>query len=78
MKELVSHFSDLLDCPTVSYEEFVAVDDDDVCTVQIMANESILELFRAKKISDTDSDCENEMNNAASVPTASWKVCAVI
>ncbi|GFV92355.1 hypothetical protein TNCV_3949651 [Trichonephila clavipes] len=51
---------------TVSLEEFVAVDNDNVCTTPIMMDKSILELVQSSKnIIDADSDDESEMNIAA-------------
>ncbi|GFX25421.1 transposable element Tcb1 transposase [Trichonephila clavipes] len=41
----------LLDCPTVSSEEFVAVNDDHQRTASIMADKDILSLFKAQKVS---------------------------
>ncbi|GFX11960.1 hypothetical protein TNCV_2997441 [Trichonephila clavipes] len=49
-----------LDCPTVSSEEFGAINVDDVCTTSIMEF-----VQSSKNIIDVDSDDENEMNNAA-------------
>ncbi|GFV21720.1 hypothetical protein TNCV_164511 [Trichonephila clavipes] len=58
-----------LDCPTVTSEEFGAVNDDNVSTEPIKADKDVLELFQSYKIVfDADSDDENEMNNAAPVP----------
>uniref|UniRef100_A0A8C4RRF5 Tigger transposable element-derived protein 4 n=1 Tax=Erpetoichthys calabaricus TaxID=27687 RepID=A0A8C4RRF5_ERPCA len=72
LNEMFEKVSVLLDCPTVSSEEFVAVDDDNVCTAPIMADKDILEFVQSSKnIIDADSDDENEMNNAAPVPTSS-------
>ncbi|GFS89947.1 hypothetical protein TNCV_506771 [Trichonephila clavipes] len=59
-------FSVLLNCPIVSLKEFVAVEDDNVCS--IIADKGILELFQSSKnIIDTNSDNENKINNAAPV-----------
>uniref|UniRef100_A0A8C4SEN5 HTH CENPB-type domain-containing protein n=1 Tax=Erpetoichthys calabaricus TaxID=27687 RepID=A0A8C4SEN5_ERPCA len=72
LNEMFEKVSVLLDCPTVSSEEFVAVDDDNVCTAPIMTDKDILEFVQSSKnIIDADSDNENEMNNAAPVPTSS-------
>ncbi|GFU46995.1 hypothetical protein TNCV_813671 [Trichonephila clavipes] len=61
-----------MDCPTVSYKEFVAVGDNNVCTAPFMADKYILEFLESSKnIIDSDSGDENEMNNAAPVPTSS-------
>ncbi|GFS74822.1 hypothetical protein TNCV_1395231 [Trichonephila clavipes] len=60
------------DCSTVPSEEFVAVDDDNVCTALMMADKDILEFVQnSEDITDTDSDDENEFNNAVPVPTSS-------
>ncbi|GFV61136.1 hypothetical protein TNCV_2100111 [Trichonephila clavipes] len=54
------------------FEEFVLVDDDNVCTAPNMADKDILEIVQnSKNIIHADSDGEKEMNNAASVPTSS-------
>ncbi|GFY15423.1 hypothetical protein TNCV_1572341 [Trichonephila clavipes] len=62
-----------LDCPTVLLsEEFIGVDDDNVCTAKTMADKDILEFVQSSKnIIDADSVGENEMNNAAPVLTSS-------
>ncbi|GFV45098.1 hypothetical protein TNCV_3339431 [Trichonephila clavipes] len=61
-------------CSAVSLEKFVAVDDDNVCTVSIMAEKDILELVQSSQNNiDADSDYETEMNNVAPVP-ASFEV----
>ncbi|GFW60763.1 hypothetical protein TNCV_571091 [Trichonephila clavipes] len=58
----------LLDCVTASSEEFVAVDDDIVLMLPIMADKDILEFVHSlKNIIDADSDNENEKNNASPV-----------
>ncbi|GFW74607.1 DDE-1 domain-containing protein [Trichonephila clavipes] len=60
-----------LGLPIVLSEEFIAVEDN-VCIAQIMADKNILEFVQSSKnITDADSDDENEMNNAAPVPTES-------
>ncbi|GFU70353.1 SCAN domain-containing protein 3 [Trichonephila clavipes] len=61
----------LLDYPTVSSEEFVTVDDANVCTALIMAKDVLEFVQSSKNIIDADSDEENEMNNAAPDPTSS-------
>ncbi|GFU96405.1 DDE-1 domain-containing protein [Trichonephila clavipes] len=62
----------VLECPTASSEELVAVDDDNVCSAPIMTDEDILELVQSSKnIINEDSGNENEMNKAAPVPTSS-------
>ncbi|GFT29662.1 hypothetical protein TNCV_4890881 [Trichonephila clavipes] len=61
-----------LDSHIVLLEEFISVDDDNICTVPIMADKDILEFVQSSKnIIDTNYDDENEMNNAAPVPTSS-------
>ncbi|GFW39342.1 SCAN domain-containing protein 3 [Trichonephila clavipes] len=58
-----------LECPAVSSEECIAVDEDNVCTTPIMADKDILEFVESSKnIFEADSDHENEINN---VPTSS-------
>ncbi|GFU59967.1 hypothetical protein TNCV_667561 [Trichonephila clavipes] len=53
-------------CCTVSLEEFVAVDDDNVCTEANKADKDILEFVQIwKNFINADSDDENEKNNAA-------------
>ncbi|GFU70374.1 hypothetical protein TNCV_2916371 [Trichonephila clavipes] len=52
----------LLDCPTVSSEDFVAVDNGNVGTVLIMADKDSLEFIQSSKNIDVDSDTENEIN----------------
>ncbi|GFW06009.1 hypothetical protein TNCV_4478031 [Trichonephila clavipes] len=50
--ETFEKFSVLMECPIVSYEEFVAADDDYVCTPVIMADKDILKFlqnFKEKK-----------------------------
>ncbi|GFY25175.1 transposable element Tc3 transposase [Trichonephila clavipes] len=57
---------------TVSLEEFIALNDDNVCAQPTKANKDILEFLQSSKnIIDEDSYEENEMNNAASVPKSS-------
>ncbi|GFX04083.1 hypothetical protein TNCV_3972321 [Trichonephila clavipes] len=61
----------LLDCSIVSSDEFVPVDDDNMCTASIMTDKNILGLDESSKnIIDADSDDENETNNAIPVPTS--------
>ncbi|GFV07822.1 DDE-1 domain-containing protein [Trichonephila clavipes] len=61
-----------LNYPTLSLEEFVTVDDNNVYTDPILADKDFLEFVQsAKNIMDADSSNENEMNNAAPVPTSS-------
>ncbi|GFX23092.1 hypothetical protein TNCV_2932561 [Trichonephila clavipes] len=66
-----NYFSVLSDCPTVSSEESVSVDDDNVCITQITAEKNILEFVHSSENVDTVSDRENEMSIAASVPKSS-------
>ncbi|GFU03883.1 hypothetical protein TNCV_1718491 [Trichonephila clavipes] len=62
-------WTQLSDRPTESSEEFVAVDDDNVCTAPTMTIKGILELIQnSKNFIDADSDDENERNNT--VPTS--------
>ncbi|GFW24579.1 hypothetical protein TNCV_2404441 [Trichonephila clavipes] len=57
-----------LDCPNVSLEEFLVVDDENVSTTPIMADEVILEIVQSSKyIIDADSDDENKKNSATFV-----------
>ncbi|GFX71072.1 hypothetical protein TNCV_3648371 [Trichonephila clavipes] len=57
---------DRSDCSNVLSEEFVAVDDANVCTASITAYKDMLEfVHRSKNIIDADSGDENEMINAA-------------
>ncbi|GFU68847.1 hypothetical protein TNCV_1548311 [Trichonephila clavipes] len=59
----------LMDCATVSFEEFVAVDDYNVCTTPIMADKDILELDKKNTIG-ADSNYKNKRNKAALVSTS--------
>ncbi|GFU73262.1 hypothetical protein TNCV_167451 [Trichonephila clavipes] len=53
-------------CITVPSEEFIAVDNDNVCVTPIMAEKDILEFVQSSKnIIDAESNDENEMINAA-------------
>ncbi|GFS75017.1 DDE-1 domain-containing protein [Trichonephila clavipes] len=57
------------DCPIVLSEEFIKIDDDNVYKTPIMAGKDILEFVQSSKnIIEAD---ENEMKNAAPVPTSS-------
>ncbi|GFW95522.1 hypothetical protein TNCV_1722231 [Trichonephila clavipes] len=59
-----------LACPTLSSEGFVAVNDND-CTALIMADKDILEFVQSSKnMIDADFNDENEIKNAAPVPTS--------
>ncbi|GFW59388.1 hypothetical protein TNCV_2911331 [Trichonephila clavipes] len=59
-------------CPTVSSEEFISVDDDNVCTASIMADKDILDFVHCpKNIIDVVIADENEMDNGVHVPTLS-------
>ncbi|GFX55164.1 hypothetical protein TNCV_1156251 [Trichonephila clavipes] len=61
-----------LDCPTVSSEEFVAVDDAKVRTVPNTADKGILEFIQSSKNTiHENSDDKNEMKDADPVPTSS-------
>ncbi|GFU20155.1 hypothetical protein TNCV_2557451 [Trichonephila clavipes] len=71
LRGAVSHFSVLLDCRTVSTEEFVAVNDVIVCTTPIGAEERHFGACSKNIIGTIDSDGENEINNAAPVPSSS-------
>ncbi|GFY15798.1 hypothetical protein TNCV_1284431 [Trichonephila clavipes] len=61
-----------LECPLALSEEFITLDDDNVCKSQLGQTKTFKSLFKAKKISLmqilTD---ENEMKNAAPVSTPS-------
>ncbi|GFV77046.1 hypothetical protein TNCV_691141 [Trichonephila clavipes] len=62
----------LLNFPTVSWEEFVAVEDDNMRTASIIVDKDIVEFVQSQKIIIVaDSDNENEMNKAAHAPTSS-------
>ncbi|GFY32831.1 hypothetical protein TNCV_4024551 [Trichonephila clavipes] len=55
-----------LECPIVLSEEFIVVEDVNVCTTPIIAEKDILEYYHSRKnIIGSDFDDENEMNNAA-------------
>ncbi|GFV18394.1 SCAN domain-containing protein 3 [Trichonephila clavipes] len=72
VNEMFEKVSVLLDSPTVSSEEFVAVNDDNVYTTPIMADKNILEFVQSSKnIIDVYFEDENEMNNAVLTPTSS-------
>ncbi|GFX19344.1 hypothetical protein TNCV_3014831 [Trichonephila clavipes] len=59
-----------LDCPIISSEGFVVVNDDNVCTAPIIADKDILEFVQSSKnIINADSNGKNEINNAAPVQT---------
>ncbi|GFX98277.1 hypothetical protein TNCV_4909201 [Trichonephila clavipes] len=60
----------LLNCLTVSSEEFVALVDDNACTAPIEIEKDILEFVQSSKNSiEADFDDENETNYASPVPT---------
>ncbi|GFV68163.1 SCAN domain-containing protein 3 [Trichonephila clavipes] len=62
----------LLDCPSAPLEEFIAVEDDNVCTTPIKAGKDILEIVQSSKnIIDVDFNDENKINNTVPVPTSS-------
>ncbi|GFU98701.1 hypothetical protein TNCV_124711 [Trichonephila clavipes] len=70
--------------PIVSWEEFVAVEDDNMRTASIIVDKDIVEFVQKPKIIIVaDSNNENEMNKAAHAPTlsemrTSCKICTVI
>ncbi|GFU46650.1 hypothetical protein TNCV_1546621 [Trichonephila clavipes] len=60
LNEIFNNVCVLLDCSIVSSEKFVAVDDDNVRTAPIMADNVIMEFVQSSKnIMDADSDEEN-------------------
>ncbi|GFW71146.1 hypothetical protein TNCV_91891 [Trichonephila clavipes] len=62
----------LLDCLIVLSEEFVAVDDDNLCTASFMADKDTMEFVQSSKnIVGADSDDENELNYVVALPTSS-------
>ncbi|GFT01749.1 tigger transposable element-derived protein 4 [Trichonephila clavipes] len=63
--EMFKKVSALLNCPTVSSEEYIAIDDNNVYTVPLECDQS------SKDTIDEDSDDENEINSASPVPTSS-------
>ncbi|GFW35937.1 SCAN domain-containing protein 3 [Trichonephila clavipes] len=73
LNEIFEKVSVLFNCPTALSEKFIAIDDDNVCTTPLTADkDDILEFVHSSKnIIDAHSDDENEMNNAAPVPTSS-------
>ncbi|GFS98584.1 SCAN domain-containing protein 3 [Trichonephila clavipes] len=71
LNEMFEKVSILLDCFTISLEDFVVVDDDIVYTVPTMPDKDILKLVESSKnIVVADSDNENERNSAAPVPVS--------
>ncbi|GFS72473.1 hypothetical protein TNCV_2116201 [Trichonephila clavipes] len=57
-----------MNCPTAAWEEFAAVDDDNLYTALIMADKDTLKFVQSSKnINDVDTDDENEMNKATPV-----------
>ncbi|GFU57224.1 hypothetical protein TNCV_3634161 [Trichonephila clavipes] len=59
---MLEKVSVLWDCPTVSSEEFVEVNDDNVCTAPIMTDEDISEFVQSSKNTiDAVSDDKKEM-----------------
>ncbi|GFW99832.1 hypothetical protein TNCV_3420611 [Trichonephila clavipes] len=57
---------------SVILREFAAVDDDNACTVPIMADKDIFEFVQSSKTTiHVDSDEEKETNNTVPVPTSS-------
>ncbi|GFY01888.1 transposable element Tcb2 transposase [Trichonephila clavipes] len=72
LRGVLEKVSELLDCPSVSLEELVAVHNDHVCTSSITADKDILKFAQiSKNIIDADPDDENEMNISAPAPTSS-------
>ncbi|GFT79092.1 uncharacterized protein TNCV_3094491 [Trichonephila clavipes] len=68
LNELFKKVSALLDCPTVTTEEFVAVHVDNVCTASNMAEKNILGFVQSStNIIDADSEDKNTANYAALV-----------
>ncbi|GFV19173.1 hypothetical protein TNCV_3223911 [Trichonephila clavipes] len=62
----------LLYCSTVSWEEFIAVDDNNVCTAPILWQRYFGDCTNLKNtIGGEDSVDENEMNITAPVSTSS-------
>ncbi|GFX82044.1 hypothetical protein TNCV_2572411 [Trichonephila clavipes] len=60
------------DCPTVFSEEFIAVNNHNVCTAATMTDKDALAFVQSTENTiDVDSKGENEMNNAAPVSTSS-------
>ncbi|GFV43268.1 hypothetical protein TNCV_2381501 [Trichonephila clavipes] len=57
----------VLNCRTVSPEEFVAIDDDDVCKTQLRQTKTFWSFDKSSKNIDADYDDKNE----APVPTSS-------
>ncbi|GFV36642.1 hypothetical protein TNCV_1033181 [Trichonephila clavipes] len=61
-----------LDCPHRIIGRIRFIEDDNVCTAPIIADKDTLEFVQSSKnIIDADFNNENEMNNAAPVPTSS-------
>ncbi|GFW63871.1 hypothetical protein TNCV_3744751 [Trichonephila clavipes] len=55
-------------------EEFVAIDDDNVCETPIVTDKDILEFVQSSKnIIDVESDDENKMNNASPVTSSKMR-----
>ncbi|GFU55705.1 hypothetical protein TNCV_1650061 [Trichonephila clavipes] len=53
-------------------EEFVVIDDENVCTAMITIDKDILEFVKiSTNVIDADSNDKNEMNNAAPDPMSS-------
>ncbi|GFS88673.1 hypothetical protein TNCV_1462611 [Trichonephila clavipes] len=60
-----------LDGSSVLSEEYIEVEDDNVCIALIMTDKDILELdLSSKNIINADSENENEMDVADPVPTS--------
>ncbi|GFW31435.1 hypothetical protein TNCV_1287831 [Trichonephila clavipes] len=62
----------LLDCPSAPLEEFIAIDDDNVCTAPIIAGQRHSgACSKLKTITNANSEYEKKMNPATPVPTSS-------
>lgn len=71
--EMFGKATALLDCPTLSLNEYVAVDDD-VCTAPIMTEKEIVEIVQNPNDStyvDSDDESENGISDAVPVPSTS-------
>lgn len=71
--EMFGKVSALLDCPTLSLNEYVAVDDN-VCTAPIMTQKEIVEIVQNPNDStyvDSDDESENGISDAVPVPSTS-------
>lgn len=69
--EIFGKVSELLDCPTVSINEYVSIDND-VSTAPILTEKEILEMVKNPKVSaDSDDEFDNGFNDAVPVPSTS-------